>query len=88
MKYTKQKKENLENGRKDTMKDLSLVTLMKDVPDKVLKEGGSIKQNDNVLYFGEIANMLGHGVFMKMDTNQIIVGLHIEDFRPLTDEEV
>lgn len=39
------------------------------------------------IYFGEIPNMPGHAVLVSHKTGKVFSGLHIEDFRELTEEE-
>ena len=52
----------------------------------------SVMQPDTYVYMGEIPNMPGHGIFLKMsnskDTHEMIVGLHTDSFRELTEDEV
>jgi len=40
-----------------------------------------------LIYFGEIQNMPGHGIFYSSKTKQMICGLHIEDYEEVPEDD-
>jgi len=44
-------------------------------------------RNKVLIYFGEIPNMPGHGIFMNKDTGKFYTGYHIENFIELSEDE-
>jgi hypothetical protein len=47
---------------------------------------GPTETVDSILFIGEIKNMPGHGLFF-CDSGQFEVGLHIDSFEELTEDE-
>jgi len=43
--------------------------------------------NETFIFFGEIPNMKDHGIFLCDRTEKMYIGLHIENFEELTDDE-
>ncbi len=62
----------------------SLVKL--DVP-KDIEEYYIKFKNKTFCYLGEIPNMFGHVILIETRTKEIIIGVHIEDFIELEEDE-
>jgi hypothetical protein len=62
----------------------SLVTLTQEAS---VYHTAPFKKGHPYLYFGEIPNMKGHGIFIDMRTTKMYTGWHIDMFREMTEEE-
>ena len=67
------------------MKYGDLVTPIEDI-ESVTKSG--LLKDEALVFMGEITQMPGHCILAKLEDGKIYAGLHIDNFRILTDDEV
>jgi len=69
------------------MRELALVKFNFDVVPKEWHKSYKKFRNKVLIYFGEIPNMPGHGIFMDRKTGKFYTGYHIENFIELSEDE-
>ena len=62
--------------------------LVKDWHHSVVNEQRNFHNDKRFVFMGEIPNMPEHGIVMEIDSNKILVGIHIENYMECSKDEV